>query len=150
MNHFFLTPYSTSRKIFETNYFGTFLMCREVGKIMSKQKYGRIVNFSTVAVPLNLEGELVYASSKAAVEQLTKVLAAELGRYNITVNAIGPTPIQTDLIANVPEEKINELVCKQSIKRLGCFNDVVNVIEFFINEKSSFITGQVVYLGGIN
>jgi len=150
MNHFLLTPYSTVRKLFETNYYGTFLMCREVSKVMKRNNIGRIINFSTVASPLNLEGELVYSSSKSAVEKLTKILAAELSHYNITVNAIGPTPIHTDLIANVPKEKLNELIDRQSIKRFGKFDDVLNVIKFFIDKNSDFITGQIIYLGGIN
>ena len=150
MNHFLLTPYSTLKKLFETNYFGTFLFSREVGKIMMKNKNGRIINFSTVAVPLNLQGELVYSSSKSAVEQLTKVLAAELGSSNVTVNAIGPTPVDTDLIKNVPKDKIDKLIEYQSIKRLGEFNDVLNIIKFFTSKESNFITGQIIYLGGIN
>lgn len=150
MNHFLLTPYETAKKLMNTNFMGTFLTCREVAKFMMKQKSGRIINYTTVAVPLNLEGELVYSSSKAAVEQLTRVLAAEIGVSGVTVNAIGPTPIATDLIKNVPENKINELIAKQSIKRLGKFEDVLNVIKFFIAEESSFITGQIIYLGGIN
>jgi len=150
MNHFLLTPYTISRRIMNTNFFGTMLLCREVAKYMIKQKNGRIINYSTVAVPLNLEGELVYSSSKAAVEQLTRVLAAEIGNSGVTVNAIGPTPISTDLIKNVPENKINELIQKQSIKRLGTFKDVLNVVLFLISEESNFITGQIIYLGGIN
>jgi 3-oxoacyl-[acyl-carrier protein] reductase len=150
MNHFLLTPYSTAQKLINTNFMGTFLFCREVSKLMIKQKSGRIVNYSTVAVPLNLQGELVYSASKAAVEQLTKVLAAEIGVKGVTVNAIGPTPIATDLIKNVPEDKITALIEHQSIKRLGVFEDVLNVVKFFIDPKSDFITGQIVYLGGIN
>ena len=117
---------------------------------MMKNKNGRIINFSTVAVPLNLQGELVYSSSKSAVEQLTKVLAAELGSSNVTVNAIGPTPVDTDLIKNVPKDKIDKLIEYQSIKRLGEFNDVLNIIKFFTSKESNFITGQIIYLGGIN
>lgn len=150
MNHFLLTPYSTAQKLINTNFIGTFLMCREVAKYMIKQKGGRIINFSTVAVPLNLQGELVYASSKAAVEQLTRVLAAEIGASGVTVNAVGPTPIATDLIKNVPENKIAELIQQQRIKRLGIFEDVLNVIKFFIAPESNFITGQIIYLGGVN
>jgi len=150
MNHVLLTPYSTAQKLFNTNFMGTFLMCREVAKYMIRQKDGRIINYSTVAVPLNLEGELIYSSSKAAVEQLTKVLAAEIGVSGVTVNAVGPTPISTDLIKNVPKNKIDELIKHQSIKRLGVFEDVLNVINFFVAPESNFITGQIIYLGGIN
>ena len=150
MNHFLLTPYSTAQKLVNTNFMGTFLMCREVSKFMVKQSRGRIINYSTVAVPLNLEGELVYSSTKSAVEQLTRVLAAEIGEQGITVNSVGPTPISTDLIKHIPEDKIQELIRHQSIKRLGKFEDVLNVVEFFIRPESDFITGQVIYLGGIN
>lgn len=150
MNHVMLTPYSTAQKLINTNFMGTFLMCREAGRYMIKQKSGRIINYTTVAVPLNLQGELVYSSSKAAVEQLTKVLAAEIGESGVTVNAIGPTPILTDLIKNVPKNKIDKLIQFQSIKRLGEFEDVLNVIKFFIKPESDFITGQIIYLGGIN
>lgn len=150
MNHLILTPDKTARKIFGTNFFGTFIFLREVVKVMIRQKHGRIINFTTVAVPLKLEGEAIYASSKAAVETLTKIAARELGELGITVNAIGPTPIRTDLIKNVPEEKIELLLKRQSIKRFGDLRDISNVVDFFIDEKSDFITGQIIYLGGIN
>ena len=150
MNHFLLTPYTTAQKVFNTNFMGTFLMCREVAKYMVKNKSGRIVNYSTVAVALNLQGELVYSASKAAIEQLTRVLAGEIGTSGVTVNAVGPTPIDTDLIKNVPSDKIQRLIERQSIKRLGRYEDVKNVIDFFLKPESGFITGQVIYLGGIN
>jgi 3-oxoacyl-[acyl-carrier protein] reductase len=150
MNHFLLTPYATAQRVFNTNFMGTFLMCREVAKYMVKNKGGRIVNYSTVAVALNLQGELVYSSSKAAIEQLTRVLAGEIGTSGVTVNAVGPTPIDTDLIKNVPANKIQDLIGHQSIKRLGKYEDVKNVIDFYLSPTSDFITGQVVYLGGIN
>lgn len=149
MNAFMLTPYTTAQRVMNTNFMGTFLMCREVAKYMIKAKAGRIVNYSTVAVPLHLQGELIYSASKAAIVQLTKVLAGELGTYGITVNAVGPTPIDTDLIKNVPADKIDALLDHQAIKRLGKFGDVKNVIDFFLNPASDYITGQVIYLGGI-
>jgi 3-oxoacyl-[acyl-carrier protein] reductase len=149
MNHMLLTPLSTVYRVLNTNVVGTFLFCREAARIMQRQKYGRIVNFSTVARPLNLEGEAIYAASKAAVESLTAILARELGSFGVTVNAIGPTPIDTDLTKNVPAEKIDQLVKRQAIKRRGTFEDVANVIDFYLSEKSSFISGQVLYLGGI-
>ena len=150
MNHVLLTPGSTAQKVMGTNFLGTFLMSREVAKYMMRRKEGRIVNYSTVAVPLNLQGELVYSSSKAAIEQLTRVLAGEIGQTGVTVNAVGPTPIDTDLIKNVPAEKIQALIDRQSIKRFGKYEDVKNVIDFYLRPESVFITGQIIYLGGIN
>jgi 3-oxoacyl-[acyl-carrier protein] reductase len=149
LNHSLLTPVDTVKKLFETNFLGTFLCSRQAVKLMQKSKFGRIINFSTVAVPLNLEGEAIYASTKCAVEQFTKIFAKEIASLGITVNLIGPTPILTDLIKAVPKIKIDELLNQQSIKRMGQFNDIINVINFFIKEESNFITGQTIYLGGV-
>ena len=150
MNHFLTTSFESVKKVFSTNFFGTFLFSREVGKIMMRQKFGRIVNYTTVASALRLEGEAIYAASKSAIENLTQTLSKELAPFNITVNAIGPTPVKTDLIKAVPQDKIDALLEKQAIKRLGNFEDIKNVIDFYIDEKSEFITGQILYLGGVN
>lgn len=150
MNHSLLTPVHTVRNILDTNVVGTFLFCREAAKLMRKAQYGRIVNFATVAVPLKLSGEAIYAASKAAIVSLTEVLSYELADMGITVNAVGPTPVETDLIRSVPQRKIAALLNQQAIHRLGEFHDIANVIDFFISPASSFVTGQVVYLGGIS
>jgi len=149
MNHILVTPMDTVRRIFETNVIASFLFCREAAKIMQKNRFGRIVNFATVATPLRLEGEAAYASSKAAIVSLTQILARELAQHGITVNAVGPTPIKTDLIRSVPEEKMNSLIIRQAIKRYGEFKDVTNVIDFFIRPETEFVTGEVIYLGGL-
>lgn len=149
MNHTLLTPLNTVNKLFDTNFVGTFLFSRQAVKLMKKNNFGRIVNFSTVAVPLNLEGEAIYAASKSAIEQFTKVLSKEVASMGITVNTIGPTPIETDLIKAVPKNKIEELLQQQAIKRLGGVEDVINVIDFYIRAKSNFISGQTIYLGGV-
>jgi len=150
MNHFLTTPYQTVQNIFNTNFFGTFLFSREVSKVMMRQKFGRIVNYTTVASALRLEGEAIYAASKGAIENFTQTISKEVAPYNITVNAIGPTPVETDLIKAVPKDKIVDLLDKQAIKRFGTFEDIKNVIDFFIDDKSNFITGQIIYLGGIH
>jgi len=150
MNHFLTTSFQTVQNIFATNFFGTFLFSREVSKVMMKQKFGRIVNYTTVASALRLDGEAIYAASKSAIENFTQTIAKEVSAYGITVNAIGPTPVETDLIKTIPKDKIQELLEKQAIKRFGNFDDIKNVIDFFISEKSDFITGQIIYLGGVH
>jgi 3-oxoacyl-[acyl-carrier protein] reductase len=150
MNHVLLTPGTTVRRVLETNVLGSFLLSREVAKVMSRRRRGRIVNLATVATPLKLEGEAIYAASKAAVESLTAVMARELAPMNITVNAVGPTPIETDLIRGVDRQKIDALIQLQAIKRRGELRDITNVIDFFIAEASDFVTGQVLYLGGVS
>lgn len=149
MNHALLTPVSTASKILHTNVIGAFLFCREAAKLMKTNGFGRIVNFTTVAVPLKLEGEALYVASKAAVLSLTEVLARELAPFGITVNAVGPVPIKTDLIKAVPQDKIERLIARQAIPRLGTFEDVANVVDFYLKRESGFITGQNLYLGGV-
>ena len=149
MNHLLLTPVSTVEKILTTNVIATFLFCREAAKLMMKNKFGRIINFATVATPLKLEGEAIYAASKAAVVSLTEVMARELAEFGITVNAVGPTPVKTDLIKSVPEEKMTALLNRQAVIRYGEFRDISNVIDFYMQKESDFVTGQVLYLGGV-
>jgi 3-oxoacyl-[acyl-carrier protein] reductase len=116
---------------------------------MSAARYGRIVNFATVATPLDLEGEAGYAASKAAVESLTRIAARELAPFNITVNAIGPGPVMTDLMNGVPKRKVDALLGRQAIHRLGEQRDIANVIDFLVSRASDFVTGQTIYLGGV-
>jgi 3-oxoacyl-[acyl-carrier protein] reductase len=149
MNHVMLTPLSTVHDVLNTNVVGTFLFCREASRLMGRKKYGRIVNFATVATPLKLEGEAIYAASKAAIVSFTEVMARELAPLGITVNAVGPTPVPTDLVKNVPKEKMDRLIARQAIARFGTNDDVANVIDFFIARESEFVTGQTLYLGGV-
>jgi 3-oxoacyl-[acyl-carrier protein] reductase len=149
MNHVLLTPMTTVERIFRTNVAGTFLCSREAAKLMKRGGSGRIVNFSSISVALKLEGEAIYTASKAAVESLTQVLARELAGYGVTVNAVGPGPIDTDLTRPVPKDKIARVVGRQAIPRPGTFEDVAHVCDFFLEERSRFVTGQVIYLGGV-
>jgi 3-oxoacyl-[acyl-carrier protein] reductase len=150
MNHSMLTPLSSFDKMFSTNVTGTFLFCREVAKVMSKQGNGRIVNFSTIGIPLRQEGDAIYIASKAAVEMFTRILAKELASFGITVNAVGPNALKTDLTSRIPEDKMKALLGKFAIKEFSTFEDVINVIDFFLSEKSGKITGQIIYLGGLS
>jgi len=145
-----LTPVSTVHQILNTNFVGTFLMTHAALRLLRKSPSPRIVNFTTVAVPLRLEGEAVYAAAKSAVETFTRILAKEVGPWGITCNAIGPSPIRTQLIENVPEEKLAALVARQAIPRWAEPKDVTHVLDFFLHPASQLVTGQVVYLGGVS
>lgn len=149
MNHSLLTPIKTIQDVLSTNMVGTFLMSREAAKIMRNKKYGRIVNFSTVAVPMRLSGEAAYVGSKGGVVALTQVFSNELAEMGITVNCVGPGPIATDLIRSVPKDKIDEILIRQAIPRLGTLADVTNTVDFFLRRESDFVTGQTIYLGGV-
>lgn len=148
MNLALTTPASTARRLLETNFTGAFLVSREAAKLMLRRRYGRIVNLSTVAVPLELEGEALYAASKSALVTFTRVLARELAPFGITCNLVGPGPIPTDLIAGVPPERLQELVNRLPLKEFSTVADVINAIDFFVKPESRAITGQVLYLGG--
>jgi 3-oxoacyl-[acyl-carrier protein] reductase len=144
-----LTPDDTARHIVDLNFMATYRMIHAATRLMRRSQCGRIVNLTTVAVPLRLEGESIYAATKAAVETLTRCVAKELGPLGITCNAVGPTPIHTDLVRNVPGGKLEALIQQQAIRKWAEPADVVNVIDFFLRPESHMITGQVVYLGGL-
>jgi 3-oxoacyl-[acyl-carrier protein] reductase len=148
MNAALLTPGATAERIVRTNFVGSFLVARESAKLMMKARWGRIVNFTTVAVPMQLEGESIYAASKSAVETLTKILARELGPVGITVNAVGPPPIDTDLTRGVPRRTLEAVAARLSTRRAGTLEDVANVVDFLIRPESGAVTGQIIYLGG--
>ena len=134
--------------VFDTNAIGSF-MSREAARLMQRRRYGRIVNVVSIATPLKLQGEAAYAASKAAVISLTEILARELAEFGVTVNAVGPGPIATNLIRSVPPAKIEAIVQRQAFHRLGEFRGVLNAVEFFLRPESDFVTGQVLYLGGV-
>jgi 3-oxoacyl-[acyl-carrier protein] reductase len=148
MNHVLLVPGETVDRIFSTNLRGTFLVSRECAKLMRKRSFGRIVNLTTVAVPMAIEGESLYVASKGAVEALTRVMSRELAPFGITVNAVGPGPVETDLLKSVPGDKIQAILDRLAIKRFTTPKDIFGVIDFFIRPESGCVTGQVVYLGG--
>ena len=149
MNHVLLTPAKSANRMLEVNVTGTMLVCRDAAKVMMRRRYGRIVNFTTIVAPIALAGEAVYAASKSAVVTFTRILAFELGQWGITCNSFGATPIMTDMIRGVPQDKIDAVVNGLAVKRLGTHADCANVCDFFINPASDNITGQVIYLGGV-
>lgn len=126
---------------------GTWLMCREAAKMMKEQKEGRIVNIASRAW-LGNPGQSNYAASKAGVVSLTRVLALELGKYGVLVNAIAPGLINTPLAQSLPDEVREKLIQAQPTKSMGSPDDVANVAAFLCNPQTQFITGQTIYVDG--
>ena len=149
MNLIALMPIDAARRIVETNFLSAFNFTREALRMMRQSRAARIVNISSVAVPLRLEGEGVYAASKSAIETFTRIAAREVAPFGITCNAVGPCPIRTGLTAGVPESKMQNVIAAQAVHRWAEFQDVVNVVEFFLRPESGMVTGQVIYLGGV-
>jgi 3-oxoacyl-[acyl-carrier protein] reductase len=148
MNLLLATPAATVRRIIDTNLIGTIHCSAVAGKILAKQKNGRIINFSTIAVPLGLKGETVYVASKAGVEGFTRSFAREMADFNVTVNAVAPGPIPTALTAGVPAENIKSVIDQQIIQKSGTPDDVWNIVSLLLEDRASMITGEVISVGG--
>ncbi len=149
VNYSLLTPLKTAQDIFSTNMMGTFLFCREAVKLMKKNRYGRIVNISTIAVPLCSVGSAIYCASKAAVEQFSKVLAKEVAADGIIVNILGLSIVKNSGMAeNLREDAISNTLDQTILKSLLDLEDISHAIDFFISEKSRMVTSQTLYLGG--
>lgn len=146
MNHSMLMPINMVKNILDVNVLGTFI-CSRLGAKLMKNKGGRIINFASFAVPFKLEGEAIYAASKAAVISLTEVLSKEYANWGITVNAVAPPATETDLIKNVPKEIMDRLIQRQTIHRHGKMEEIAKVCDFFIDNP--MITGETIYMGGI-
>jgi len=150
VNYVLLTPLSTVQKVFNTNMAGTFLFCREAVKLMKRNVFGRIINLSTVAVPLCSTGSAIYGASKSAIEQFSRVLANEVAADGITVNTVGLSITRNSGMADKLSEKaVSEALSNLVFKSPLDMEDVVNALDFFILETSRMITRQTLYLGGI-
>ena len=139
-----MTSLDVMSETVSTNLVGTFLMCRESMKLMVRRRFGRIINIATPAVPLQMEGSGAYAASKAAVIQLSKVLARELGRANVTCNVVAPGPTETRMLTPALQERY---LARMTIPRATTIEDIFHVVAYFADPQSREITGQVLYLG---
>ena len=134
--------------VLAVNLKGTFLCAQAASKIMMKQKFGRIVNIASVSGILGTAGQANYASSKAGVIALTKALSRELAARNITVNAVAPGFIITEMTDKLPDKVKEEYITQIPLGRAGTPLDVANVVDFLISPAASYITGIVISVSG--
>ncbi|MDF2677016.1 MAG: 3-oxoacyl-[acyl-carrier-protein] reductase [Bacillota bacterium] len=134
--------------VIDTNLKGTFNCCRHISKRMMKQKYGRIVNISSVVGLSGNAGQVNYSASKAGVIGMTKSMARELGKKNILVNAVAPGFIQTEMTDKIPEDMKAEMLKNIPLNKLGSPKDIADAVEFLISDKATYITGQVLSVNG--
>ncbi len=144
MNALLLTPASTAERLMRVNYLGAFHCLQAVGKAMVRQRAGRIVNVTTVAVPLSLEGEAAYVASKAAVEALTRVAARELASSGVVVSAVGFGPVDTALTRGVPRAQLERIN-----RRIGLDASPTPeaAADFLLAHSRTAVAGQIEYLG---
>ena len=134
--------------VLAVNLKGTFLCAQAASKIMMKQKFGRIVNIASVSGILGTAGQANYASSKAGVIALTKALSRELAARNITVNAVAPGFIITEMTDKLPDKVKEEYITQIPLGRAGTPLDVANVVDFLISPAASYITGITISVSG--
>jgi 3-oxoacyl-[acyl-carrier protein] reductase len=134
----------------DINLKGTFLMCKAVIPVMKKQNSGRIINASSFAAIVPRVGTVAYASSKAGVVYLTRVLAGELGPWNITVNSYAPGMVPTEMnhYAEQSEEMKETNMDMLTLRRWGSKNDIGNLICFLASDLASYITGTLIDVSG--
>ncbi|NUM32446.1 MAG: SDR family oxidoreductase [Bacteroidetes bacterium] len=140
-------PITDFDDVININLKGTWLMCKKAASIMKTQNNGRIVNIASRAW-LGNKGQSNYSASKAGIIGLTRVLALELGKYNVLVNAVAPGLINTPLTQKLEKDVLQKLIDAQPTRTMGNPEDIANVVAFLADENTKFITGQTIYVDG--
>jgi 3-oxoacyl-[acyl-carrier protein] reductase len=135
-------------EIIDTNLKGTIFCSKYIIRYLLAHGEGRIINFSSIAASAALRGDSVYSASKAAINVFTRAFAKEVEKKGITVNTIAPGVIKTDMTSNLTDAQIDRLVKLQVLQKLGTPLNIFDVINFLLSEKSSYITGQTLSIGG--
>ncbi len=140
--------YDEWKKVIDINLGSTFLLCKYGIKKMLKNKYGRVINITSIVGHTGNLGQSNYAASKAAIIGMTKSLAIEYAKKNITLNCVSPGFIQTKMTDNIAENIKEVLTSKIPMAKLGTGNDVANTVAFLSSEAASYITGETIHVNG--
>ena len=135
-------------QVLDTNLRGVFLMTRAVGKVMIRQKRGRIINISSTAGAMGSPGQVNYSAAKAGVIGLTKAAARELAHWGILVNAVAPGLIETDMATAMPASAREAYLQQVPLKRIGGVREVAEVVRFLAGDGAGYITGQTIHVNG--
>ena len=135
-------------RVIQTNLRGAFVCVREAAKIMTRQRHGRIINISSVVGQMGNAGQINYASAKAGLIGLTKSAAKELAGRNVTVNAVAPGFVETDMTASLPDDVRAAYIDAIPLKRLGTPQDIADAVAFLASPGAGYITGQVIAVNG--
>ena len=136
------------QKVIDINLSSTFYLCKSAIKKMMKNKYGRIVNITSIVGHTGNVGQANYSASKAAVVAMSKSLAIEYAKKNITVNCVSPGFIKTNMTEKISDEMKNTLLSRIPMNKLGTGEDVSNTVAFLSSESSSYITGETIHVNG--
>ena len=134
--------------VIDTNLTSVFNFCQAVTRQMMSQRYGRIINMSSVAADVSNPGQANYAASKGGVEGFTRCIATELARRGVTANAVAPGFIETDMTVAVVNAAGDEIKKKIPVRRLGRPEDIAGAVMFFAADESSYVTGQILKVDG--
>ena len=134
--------------VINTNLTGTFNLTKIFLKNMIKNKFGRIINISSISGLMGNPGQVNYSSSKAALNGFTKSLAKEVGSRNITVNCVAPGFIDTDMTSYIGENERNEILKKIPLNKFGSPEDISKLVMFLMSDEASYITGQTISIDG--
>ena len=148
-----IMPIKNAVDMVNINLLGVFFVSREAVKLMRGKEQGRIINIGSMASSLEPIGDSIYAATKAGISSLANVMAKELSSMNITCNTLAITAIETDMLNShsaTAQAKIKEIINSLPIPRMASGDDILNVIDFFAADRSSYVTAQTIYLGGIN
>jgi 3-oxoacyl-[acyl-carrier protein] reductase len=145
-----IMPPAAAQAMVNVNLMGPFMVSREAAKMMRKKKWGRIINIGSMAASLEPVGDSMYAACKAGLSTLANVMAKEFSSMNVTCNTLGINAIDSDMLSQLPRDKIEAIIAGLPVPRFSQPDDILNVIDFFASERSSSITAQTVFLGGVN
>ena len=145
---FIRMSYEKWQNVIRTNLDSNFLLSNSISKLMIKKKWGRIININSIVGHTGNLGQANYVASKSGITGMTKSIAMELAKWNITVNCVSPGFIKTNMTENLSKEQKDNIISKIPLGMIGSPNDVANCVEFLASDDSGYVTGETIHVNG--